>query len=82
MINKDNVVALTDFVDNLCTDPLFMGEFHCPPVEKCPLLTVTSFAEYTCERCWMDYMLSLSIWCLDGAGSWRLSRLPISQSTR
>lgn len=56
MINKDNAVALADFVEDLCTDPLFMGESHCPPVEKCPLLTVTSFAEYTCERCWTDYM--------------------------
>lgn len=33
-------------------------------------------------HCMMYAVPFYLVWCLDGAGSWRLSRLPISQSTR
>lgn len=56
MINKDNAVALTDFVEGICTDPLFIGGIHCPPVEQCPAPNMAQCSEYTCGQCWQDYM--------------------------
>ena len=55
MINKENVLPLS-VVEILCTDPLFMQGANCPPDEMCPLFTVTSFAEYTCKRCWDEHI--------------------------
>ena len=56
MINKTYAVPLDEFVEELLMFTMDVEKNLCPPVKRCPLIAVTSFAEYTCERCWVDYI--------------------------